>query len=221
MKQNTTEELIQTMEKSGLIPVFYHPEPEVCKEVVAAAYRAGVRVFEFTNRGENALELFKELVKSTKSYEHFTLGIGTIFSAADAHTFMDAGAKFVVSPALIPEVADYCIRKDVLWIPGCGTVTEIYNARKLGAKVIKIFPGNVLGSGFIKAVKAVFPEVRMMPTGGVAPSQENLASWFNAGVCCVGMGSQLIRQEMLAANDFTALEKTIGETLGMIQKLRQ
>ena len=207
------------MQETGLIPVFNHRDIAVAKSVLDASYTAGIRVFEFTNRDENALEVFKELVVYVEAYPDLILGIGTIFSSEDAKTFYDAGAKFIVSPALIPEVAHFCNAQGLTWIPGCGSVTEIYNAVQLGAKVIKIFPGNVLGPPFVKSVRAVFPTILIMPTGGVTPTADNLNSWFAAGANFVGMGSQLYGKDLIAHKAFDQLTGNIKNALSIIESV--
>lgn len=214
------QQILEAMEDTGLIPVFNHSDKEIAKEVLGASYRAGVKVFEFTNRGANALEVFQELSVYAQQYEDLMLGIGTIFTDEDARKFLDAGADFIVSPAFIPTIGVYCNSRQVLWIPGCGTVTEIFNARELGAQIIKAFPGNVLGPGFISSVKAVFPQLPMMPTGGVAPDEKNLSEWFAAGVTCVGMGSQLFKKEWIRDKDYTTLEKEIRNALALVQTIK-
>ncbi|MEN1784835.1 MAG: bifunctional 4-hydroxy-2-oxoglutarate aldolase/2-dehydro-3-deoxy-phosphogluconate aldolase [Bacteroidota bacterium] len=212
--------ILEAMTTTGLVPVFNHADVQVAIKTLDAAYQGGVRVFEFTNRGANALEVFGELALHAQQYPDLYLGIGTIFSQAQAKSFIDQGAQFVVSPAFIPEVAHSCNTNAQLWIPGCGTVTEIYNALALGAVIIKAFPGNVLGPGFIKAVKAVYPSVPMMPTGGVAPTKANLTEWFNAGVSCVGMGSQLFKKDIIANGDFKQITTTLIEALQIIKTIR-
>jgi len=215
------EDIVLRLDKNGLVPVFNHTNAEVAKQVLDACYEGGIRVFEFTNRGDNALEVFEILVRHAEKYDDLLLGIGTIFTQEDAKNFHDVGAKFIVSPAMIPVMANFCKSENVLWVPGCGTVTEIYQALQLGAKVVKAFPGNVLGPGFVKSVKAVFPEILIMPTGGVAPSEENLKAWFDAGVTCVGMGSKLITKEILANQDYKGLENKVKEALDTIAKIRE
>ncbi|RNC92692.1 MAG: bifunctional 4-hydroxy-2-oxoglutarate aldolase/2-dehydro-3-deoxy-phosphogluconate aldolase [Allomuricauda sp.] len=221
MAEVTQDRVLAELEKAGLVPVFNHTDSTVAKNVLDACYRGGVRVFEFTNRGENALFVFEDLVQHAKKYEDLLLGIGTIFSAEDAEKFVGVGAKFVVSPAMIPEMAHYCASENVLWVPGCGTVTEIHQALELGAKVVKAFPGNVLGPGFVKSVTAVFPKVPIMPTGGVAPKEENLKAWFDAGVTCVGMGSKLISAEMLDSEDYEGVTDLVKRTIHTISALRK
>lgn len=214
------EYIVNKMEEQGLVPVFNHADAELTIKVLDACYAAGIRVFEFTNRGENALDVFEKLVSHSKKHPDLVLGIGTIFSSEDAENFYDKGAKFIVSPAMIPEVAKFCKGKNLLWIPGCGTVTEIYQALQLGAKVIKVFPGKVLGPEFVQAIKAVYPNVRVMPTGGVSPNHENLTKWFEAGVMCVGMGSKLISKDVLDKKDFEGLKTSVEKTLKLITELR-
>ena len=214
------EQLIQKMKAGGLIPVFNHHDVQIAMQVLDACYQGGVRVFEFTNRGDNALEVFEILVTYAEKYPDLILGIGTIFEIEQAKSFQSAGAKFIVSPAMIPELGEYCKSQNILWVPGCGTVTEIYQALQLGAKVIKAFPGNVLGPAFVSSVKAVYPNVPIMPTGGVAPTEENLRAWFKAGVSCVGMGSKLISKTMIKEQDFTSLRTAVEETKAIIDTIR-
>lgn len=215
------QQLLKCMSETGLIPVFNHTDIKIAKNVLDACYDGGVRVFEFTNRGANALAVFGELAVHAEHYGDLYLGIGTIFTKEDAAQFLDKGAHFLVSPALIPEVAHFANEKDLFWVPGCGTVTEMYQALQLGAKLLKAFPGNVLGPGFIKSVKAVYPKVPIMPTGGVKPTHENLSAWYNAGVHCIGMGSQLFEKEVIASGNFEKLTKSVSETIKTIKKLKE
>lgn len=208
------------MKEGGLVPVFNHTDVEVAKNVLDACYKGGIRVFEFTNRDKNALDVFEFLVKHAVKYPDLILGIGTIFSADVAKKFLDKGAQFIVSPAMIPKMAHYCKSENKLWIPGCGTVTEIHQAIQLGAKVVKVFPGNVLGPGFVKSAKAVYPDMPMMPTGGVVPTKDNLKAWFDAGVACVGMGSKLISIESLEKKDFKEVEVLVNNTLRIIEEIK-
>jgi len=217
----THQEILEKMAQTGMIPVFNHKEISIAKSILDVAYNAGIRVFEFTNRESNAFEVFRELKIYSEKYPDLLLGIGTVFSAADAAKFHYIGTDFVVSPALIPEVANYCQMKGLFWVPGCATVTEVYQAKSLGALLVKAFPGNLLGSGFIKAVLSVLPEIKMMPTGGVEPTEENLSEWFKAGVHCVGMGSQLFDKKSIERGEFQALESNIKTALATIQEIRK
>ena len=205
------EKILSEMKRTGIIPVFYYPEVATAKSVIESCYKGGVRVFEFTNRGENAFEVFVELLKFVSQFPGLILGIGTVMNGRDAEKFIDAGAAFIVSPILKTEMADACAKHGVLWIPGCGTLTEIVTAKEAGAQLIKVFPGSVLGPKFISAVLAVVPDLKLMPTGGVEPTRENLKSWFDAGVYCVGMGSQLLTNQIVAARQWDVLEKTVSQ----------
>jgi len=184
----------ETLLANPLVPVFYHSDAETCKRVLQATYDGGVRVFEFTNRGENALEVFGELVKyAAENCPGLLLGIGTIATGESAQQFIDAGAGFVVQPFTTAEVGEVCRRNGMPWIPGAMTVTEIQQATVLGAEIVKIFPGNVLGSAYVKALRGPMPRVKIMVTGGVEPTEASLQEWFSAGVNAVGLGSQLFK----------------------------
>ncbi len=211
--------LLAQMKETGMVPVFNHSDINVCKKVIEASYKAGISVFEFTNRGENTLQIFKELCEYVKNFEGLIIGAGTIFSLEEAKEFVDAGARFIVSPVLVPEIAKF-YKSDFLWIPGCGTVTEIFTAHTLGAGMVKVFPGNVLGPEFVKAVKAVLPNVNIMPTGGVSPSKENLSAWMASGVHCVGMGSQLFGKEIIRSEAYDELEQNIRRAITLIGEIR-
>lgn len=182
---------IEQTQVHKIVPVFFHEDQEVAIEVVKASYNGGVRIFEFVNRGANGLEIFKEIIEAFKGHQDLIIGVGTIFDSTTAKSFVDAGAAFVVSPGLVNELARYCIDQHVAYIPGVGTITEAITAKHLGCKMIKLFPANVIGSAFAKAVKSVMPEIAIMPTGGIEPVEESMRPWFDAGVSCVGMGSQL------------------------------
>lgn len=208
------------MKSTGMVPVFYHADVEVAKGVVDAAYKGGVRVFEFTNRGGNAFDVFTQLLKHIEQYPDLVLGIGTIMDGAMAKKFIDAGTHFIVSPILKAEMAEVCKKHDMLWIPGCATLTEIVTGKELGADVIKVFPGSVLGPGFVSSVLPVIPGYQLMPTGGVEPTEKNLSAWFKAGVTCVGMGSQLFTKEIMAEKNWSLLEENVRETLAIIKRIR-
>ena len=217
----SNDSIQQAMRASGMIPVFYHPDIEVAKAVLDASYKGGVRVFEMTNRGENAFQVFTELLKHAQQYPDLMLGIGTIMSAENTRKFSEAGAHFIVSPILKAEMATECQRQGKLWIPGCATLTEIVTAKDLGARVIKIFPGSVLGPGFVSSIMPVVPGLQLMPTGGVEPTEANLSAWFKAGVVCVGMGSQLFTKEIIETKNWDNLQQSVEEALAIIQKIRK
>lgn len=215
-----SEKLLVSMSETGVIPVFNHSDIEVAKKVLKACYLGGIRVFEFTNRSKNSPEVFSQLKEYSSQFENLYLGIGTILSREEAEKFIEIGADFIVSPAFIPEVIEVCKELEAIWIPGCGTITEIYQAKKEGAILVKAFPGNVLGPEFIKASKSVFPDLKLMPTGGVEPTDENLSVWFKAGVTCVGMGSQLFQKQWIEDREFQKITDTVQNTLQIIQSIK-
>lgn len=211
------------MHDKGIVPVFYHKDIEVAKEVAKACYNAGLRVFEFTNRGDMAHEVFKELIEyANKELPEMMLGVGSIIDAPTAAIYIQMGACFVVSPILNPEVGKVCNRRKVLWSPGCGSVSEISYAEELGAEIVKIFPGaQVGGPKFVAGVRGPMPWTNIMPTGGVDPSEENLKAWFEAGVYCVGMGSNLITKELVSAKEYNKITENIKKALEVIKKVRR
>ncbi|WP_353125599.1 bifunctional 4-hydroxy-2-oxoglutarate aldolase/2-dehydro-3-deoxy-phosphogluconate aldolase [Parapedobacter pyrenivorans] len=178
--------------KYPVLPVYYHDDIQTCTEVVNACYQGGIRVFEFVNRGDKAPENFAQLLAYQKKYwPDLLLGIGTIKTAAMAAAYTEIGAEFIVSPVVKEEIADITLKKHILWVPGCMTPTEISMAEDLGAPLVKLFPGDTLGAGFLKSIKPLFPTMRFMPTGGVNPTEESISGWFDAGVSAVGLGSKL------------------------------
>jgi len=206
---------------SGMVPVFNHKDPETGYRVVQACYDAGLRVFEWTNRGEEAARLFKQVkIYAIKHCPGLHLGAGSVFDGETCRQFQSMGASFIVSPVLDPDMAAACKELDLLWIPGCGTITEIHQAQKWGAGIVKIFPGDAVGGpGFVKAVLGPMPWAQIMPTGGVSADPENLKAWFDAGVSCVGMGSKLFTKELIT--DQPALTAAVREVLKLISDIRK
>ena len=206
MARFTRIEVAQKMKEQGMVPLFYHPDVELGKEVLRACYAGGGRLLEFTNRGDYAHEVFGKLNKfCEQELPEMIMGVGSVTDAGSASLYMQLGSNFVVTPVLREDIAIVCNRKKVLWSPGCGSLTEIAKAEELGCEIVKLFPGGIYGPSFVKAVKAPQPWTSIMPTGGVAPTRENLTGWFDAGVTCVGMGSKMISKDILSNKDFTKL----------------
>ena len=204
-----------------MVPLFYHSDFQVAKNILQACYNGGARLIEFTNRGDFAIEVFSKLIKfASKELPGMIVGIGSVTDSAAASQYMLLGANFVVTPVLREDIAIVCNRRKVLWIPGCGSLSEIAKAEEMGCELIKLFPGNVYGPDFIKSVKAPQPWSSIMPTGGVSIEQSNLLGWFKAGADCVGLGSKLISKEILINQDFKKLEKNVLDTLQFIQKIK-
>lgn len=208
------------MEKTGLVPVFYHPDLEVVKQAIKASYAGGARLFEFTNRGDYAHELFGAAHRwAAVECPGMILGAGSIVDAGTASLYLQLGANFIVGPLLNPDIFKTCNRRQVAYIPGCGSVSEIGTAQELGAQIVKIFPaGNVGGPSFVKNVLAPMPWSRVMVTGGVEPTAENLDKWFEAGVACVGMGSNLFPAKAIAGKEWEKITRGIEQVLLIINK---
>ncbi|MGC8824153.1 MAG: bifunctional 4-hydroxy-2-oxoglutarate aldolase/2-dehydro-3-deoxy-phosphogluconate aldolase [Bacteroidales bacterium] len=215
-------EVAQTMLNMGMVPLFYHAQLEVCKNVLKATYEAGVRVFEFTNRGDFAHEVFSELNRYALDHlPGMMLGVGSVVDAPTAALYLQLGANFIVSPLLNEDVARICNRRKVLWIPGCGTVSEISKAEELGAEIVKIFPAKQLGGpAFVKSVLGPCPWSRLMPSGGVEVDEENLRHWFSAGVACVGMGSNLFPSSLIHEEKFDELKSKLQQAFQLVQKVK-
>lgn len=215
------ETAIQAIQQQGLLPLFYYEDAQISLEIIRALYKGGVRVFEYTNRGEAALSNFKFIKEALKTeMQDLFLGIGTIKTAAQAQDFIAAGADFIVCPIINPEVAKVTHEAGLLWIPGCMTPTEIHLAQQHQAGIIKLFPANVLGPDFLSSIRELFQGQLFVPTGGVEIEENNIASWFKAGVCAVGMGSKLVSKAIIEKRDYEKIEALTKETFQMIDKVR-
>jgi 2-dehydro-3-deoxyphosphogluconate aldolase / (4S)-4-hydroxy-2-oxoglutarate aldolase len=223
MARFTRIEVVLKMKETGMVPVFYNADAEVCRKVVKACYDGGVRLFEFTNRGDFATLIFAELNKwAQQECPEMIMGVGSVVDEGTAAMYIALGANFIVSPLIDEATARVCNKRKIAWSPGCGTVTEIDRAHELGAEIIKIFPGSEVGGpGFVKAVKGPLPWTSIMPTGGVSPTEENLKAWFEAGVTCVGMGSKLFPKEVLVNENYSYITQKCEEALKIISKYKK
>lgn len=215
-------QVIEAMRTTGMVPVFYHTDITICQQVIKACYDGGVRVFEFTNRGDFAHVLFGDLVLwAAKECPELILGAGTVVDAPTAALYLQLGANFIVGPNFNPEIATVCNRRLVPYSPGCGSVSEISNAQAAGCDITKVFPaGNVGGPSFVKNVLAPLRWSNIMVTGAVSPEEENLTAWIKSGVLCVGMGSQLFPKDVVAAADWQWITDKCKQALGYIAKAR-
>lgn len=222
MARFTRIEVAQKMAEQGMVPLFYNQDIELGKKVLKACYAGGARLLEFTNRGDYAHEAFAALNKYCEAeLPEMIMGVGSVTDAGTTSLYLQLGANFVVTPVLREDIAIACNRRKVLWSPGCGSLTEICRAEELGCEIVKLFPGGTYGPEFVKNIKGPQPWTSVMPTGGVSPTEDNLKGWFNAGVTCVGMGSQMISSDILKNGTFEVLEKRVADTLALIKKLRQ
>jgi 2-dehydro-3-deoxyphosphogluconate aldolase / (4S)-4-hydroxy-2-oxoglutarate aldolase len=215
-------EVALKMKETGIVPVFYSGDPDLCKEVVKACYKGGIRVFEFTNRGDFASLVFAEVNRwASSECPDMIMGVGSILDAGTTSMYIALGANFIVSPIIDDGMASVCNKRKIAWSPGCGSVTEIAHAHELGAEVVKIFPGQQVGGPeFVKSVLGPMPWTSIMPTGGVSPDESNLTAWFKAGVHCVGMGSQLFPADVLKTGDFEYISRKCSEALAIVRKIK-
>jgi 2-dehydro-3-deoxyphosphogluconate aldolase/(4S)-4-hydroxy-2-oxoglutarate aldolase len=222
MAQFSRLEVAQAMKDTGMIPLFFHNDIELSKQVLKACYDGGARLMEFTARGDFAHEVFGELTKyAMKQLPGMIMGVGSVTDGAAASLYMALGANFIVTPVLREDIAIVCNRRKVLWSPGCGSLTEIARAEELGCEIVKLFPGDLYGPDFVKGIKGPQPWTSIMPTGGVSPTKDNLKGWFDAGVTCVGMGSQLISKDIIANKDYAKLEQDVKNALEIIKSIRK
>jgi 2-dehydro-3-deoxyphosphogluconate aldolase/(4S)-4-hydroxy-2-oxoglutarate aldolase len=215
-------EVLNTIIDIGLVPVFYHADAEVTKNVLKACAEGGARVFEFTNRGDFAPEVFKELSQYlAKERPEIILGVGSVIDEPTAALYIAHGANFVVGPVLNEAVARLCNRRKVAYMPGCGSASEISYAEELGVEIVKVFPGSSVGGpAFVKAVLGPCPWTRIMPTGGVDATEESIKAWFEAGVACVGIGSKIMRKDLIAAGNWDEITRNVHQVLDWIKKVR-
>ncbi len=215
-------QVLETINGTGVVPVFYNGSVEISESVLQACYDGGIRAFEFTNRGDFAHEVFGGLVKyASEKLPGMVLGAGSVVDSGTASLFLQLGADFIVGPLFNAEVAKVCNRRQVLYIPGCATPTEIGDAQESGCEVCKVFPGDVLGPAFVKSVKAPMPWSRLMVTGGVKPDRENLEAWFNAGADCVGMGSNLFPKDALSKGEWGRITSLCAGVMEIVNKYKR
>lgn len=216
-----SQQVIDAIVKQGVLPLYFHEDLNRSLAILRSLYSAGLKVVEYTNRGASALENFKQLNRVRNlEMNDLIIGVGTVKNSQQALDFLEAGADFLVSPGYLPDVASYCVSKDIMFGPGCMTPSEIIAAEHAGIKFIKLFPGDLLGVGFLKGIKEIFPQLVFMPTGGVDATEESIASWFEAGASAVGMGGKLVSKLLMEAGDTKAIEEKVKEVLKLIQKIK-
>ena len=214
--------VFNTILADGMVPLFYHDDLDIARNIVGALVQGGSHVLEFTNRGDFAIEIFSSLVKHCiEAHPAMIVGVGSIEDAPTAALFIAHGANFIVGPTFQPEIARLCNRRKIAYMPGCGSVNEIAAAEEWGAEIVKVFPGDsVGGADFVRAARGPRPWSRIMPTGGVKTDEADLRRWFEAGVACVGLGSGLIGKELLEARDFDTLTHDTRAVLATIDRIR-
>ncbi|WP_119065123.1 bifunctional 4-hydroxy-2-oxoglutarate aldolase/2-dehydro-3-deoxy-phosphogluconate aldolase [Aggregatilinea lenta] len=214
--------VLNTVIAGGMVPLFYNADVDTARQIAAALYKGGARVLEFTNRGDFAIEVFSALVKHcAQAQPELIVGVGSVDDAPTAALYMAHGANFVVGPTFNEEVVRVCNRHKVAYMPGCGSVNDIARAEEWGVEIVKAFPGTAVGGpGFVKDLLGPRPWSRLMPTGGVTTEEANLRAWFDAGVACVGMGSNLVKKDWVKAGDFQSIEHATRGALDLIRVIR-
>jgi 2-dehydro-3-deoxyphosphogluconate aldolase/(4S)-4-hydroxy-2-oxoglutarate aldolase len=214
--------VLTALQTQGVCPVFYDSDPATALNVIRACARGGAPVIEFTNRGDFAVDLFGEIARELcRTDPDIVLGIGSVLDAGTAAMFLNRAARFVVSPALVPEVATVCNRRMVAYFPGCGSVTEISEAQALGCEIVKLFPGaSVGGPDFVRAVLGPMPWTKIMPTGGVDPDAASIAKWFGSGIVAAGMGSRLITDAAVREGDWAGIEASVRSAVEAVRAFR-
>ena len=214
--------VLAAMMEQGVIPVFYHPDVEVCTHVIQACADGGAKCIEFTNRGDFASQVFLDVTRHfAKADKSVIMGVGSVVDAPTAGIFIANGANFVVGPILNADVAKVCNRRAIPYSPGCGSASEVSYAQELGCEIVKVFPGSCVGGPeFVKNILGPMPWTKLMPTGGVDPTEESLSKWFGAGIVAAGIGSKLITSDLLKAKDYKGIEKKVAETIALIKKIR-
>jgi 2-dehydro-3-deoxyphosphogluconate aldolase/(4S)-4-hydroxy-2-oxoglutarate aldolase len=213
--------VLQAILDVGAVPIFCPIDDAAARRVVSACHDAGARVVEITNRVEGTHEVFQDLVAWVSTeLPDVILGAGSIYDAPTAAMFIDAGAGFIVTPILSPDVARLCNRRRVVYIPACATATEISNAEELGVEIVKLFPAAALdGAEFVRGIHRPSPMTRIMPTN-VAATEDATRAWFAAGVACVGVGTDLITVSLQADPDPSNLTTRLREYMGWVRAAR-
>ncbi len=216
------ETLLALIPQQGILPLYFNKDTQVSIDLLKALYTAGIRTVEYTNRGEAALANFKAMRKVCDTeLKDMYLGVGTIKNGEMAQTFIDAGCDYIICPGLVESVAKVADANSMLWVPGCMTPSEVIAAENLGAKMIKLFPGNIIGMAFMQAIKDLFPNLLFMPTGGVDTTKENIEAWFKSGVCAVGMGSKLVTKAIMENKQYDELIAETKKVLAIISECKK
>ncbi len=184
-------ETVIQMQKNFLFAVVRGDSEEAGYEISKAVYEGGVKNIEVTFSTPGAERVMHRLSEEFAGTD-MVVGAGTVLDAVTARISILNGARFIVSPTWVPEIAEICNLYTIPYLPGCGTVTEVQQALEAGCEIVKVFPGGVLGAGFIKDVHGPLPQVEMMPSGGV--NLENMDTWINNGAWAVGVGSALTKR---------------------------
>lgn len=222
MPKFSKHEVIARLSEIGLLPVFYNEDIEVADEIVRACNEGGAKIVEFTNRGDFAFEIFSKLAKKyNEESSEVILGVGTIVDPSTANLYVNCGANFIVGPVFNANVSKACNRRKVPYIPGCSTPSEIYSAEEMGADIVKVFPASTVGTSFIKSVLGPRPRSKLMPSGGVKATRDDISAWFEAGAIAVNIGTDLIRKDLVKAKNFEGIRRRVEKCISWIKESRR
>jgi len=211
------EDQLRQVLDCGIVAVVRSPESRQLVEVVRALMDGGISVVEITMTVPGALGVIREVSKALG--DRVLLGAGTVLDAETARAAILAGAEFIVAPTLNLEVIRLCRRYSKLVMPGTFTPTEILTAWEAGADIVKVFPADVVGPAYFKALRGPLPHIRLMPTGGV--DLQTAAAFLKAGACCLGVGGQLVEPEAVAKGNFERLRELAQRYVKIVQETRQ
>ena len=211
------EDQLRRVLECGIVAVVRSPDSRQLVDVVGALADGGVTVVEITMTVPNALDVLHQAQQTLG--DRVLLGAGTVLDAETARTVLLAGAEYVVTPTLNLEVIRLCRRYDKLVMPGAFTPTEILTAWEAGADIVKVFPADVVGPAFFKALHGPLPQVRLMPTGGV--DLKTAVSFLQAGACCLGVGGQLVEPQAVARRDFERIRDLARQFIALVQQTRR
>jgi 2-dehydro-3-deoxyphosphogluconate aldolase/(4S)-4-hydroxy-2-oxoglutarate aldolase len=216
------DEALRRILACGLVPGFSAADERAARGVSGAIAGGGCDVLEFFNRGPGALDVFVRLAAwAKKALPGILLGAGTITNQEEAWAFSEAGAAFLVGPNLDLDVARFCAERDMLYVPGCGTATEVSQAFRAGLRLVKLFPARELGGlAFLKALLGPFPGALFMPSGGVDTDADSLARWFAAGAACVSVGGALVSEAIIANEDWATLRADTARVMGVVRRFQ-
>jgi 2-dehydro-3-deoxyphosphogluconate aldolase / (4S)-4-hydroxy-2-oxoglutarate aldolase len=212
----TKETQLRQVLASGIVAVVRSPDSRQLVDVVRALAEGGVMVVEITMSVPNALDVLKQVRQSLG--DRVLLGAGTVLDSETARAVLLAGAEYIVSPTVNLDVIRLCRRYDKLVMPGAFTPTEILTAWEAGADIVKVFPADVVGPAFFKALRGPLPQIRVMPTGGV--DLHTAAAFLKAGACCLGIGSQLVEPTAVAQGDFGRIRDLAMQYVAIVQQTR-
>lgn len=215
-KRMSEYQVLEEMDKSGVVAIIRGTMPEKIDKVVKALYSGGVRNIEVTFNTPSAAEIIQHL--TNKYSEKLTIGAGTVLDAQTARTAILSGAQFILSPSLHTDVIQMCNRYNVLAVPGVFTPTEAITAWELGAKMVKVFPAGVVGPSYIKQLLGPLDQLKIMAVGGI--NEENFGSFIQAGAIGAGIGSALVSQRLVDTEDYDEIYRRAKHFTEVFQRYK-